>query len=198
MKKCTKCLLFKSLSSFCRDSQKKDGYYSSCFDCNAERYHHCRLKNKQKKVAYDLDYKTKNQGKRKAYYRKYYQANKERIFAYWKDRAHTNLPFKLAKRLRNRARKALNGRMKPSSVVGDLGCTILQLMKYFESRFYPRKDGTQMTWDNYGRNGWHIDHIRPLTVFDLENCEDFKKACHFTNLQPLWSEDNLTKGSKHV
>jgi len=53
-----------------------------------------------------------------------------------------------------------------------------------------------MTWSNYGFNGWHIDHIRPLAAFDLANRSEFLKACHFTNLQPLWAADNFKKGSK--
>ena len=48
-----------------------------------------------------------------------------------------------------------------------------------------------MTWDNHGQ--WHIDHIKPCAKFDLTD-KDQQKACfHYTNLQPLWKEDNLSK-----
>jgi hypothetical protein len=53
-----------------------------------------------------------------------------------------------------------------------------------------------MSWENYGLKGWHIDHIKPLEKFNLLDLEQLKRACHYTNLQPLWAEDNLSKGSK--
>jgi len=50
-----------------------------------------------------------------------------------------------------------------------------------------------MSWDNYGYYGWHVDHIIPLSAFDLTDPIQFKKAMYYTNLQPLWMEENLAK-----
>ena len=51
-------------------------------------------------------------------------------------------------------------------------------------------------WDNYGFNGWHIDHIIPLS--SAKNIEEINKLCHYSNLQPLWAQENLSKGCKMV
>ena len=70
-----------------------------------------------------------------------------------------------------------------------IGISFDELKIYLESKFI---EG--MTWSNYGFNGWHIDHIIPLS--SAENEEEIYKLCHYTNLQPLWAEENLKKGKK--
>lgn len=71
-----------------------------------------------------------------------------------------------------------------------IGCTMDDFKKWISSQF---KDG--MSWENYGYNGWHIDHIRPCASFDLTKSEEQKRCFHYTNLQPLWAKPNRSKGS---
>jgi len=52
-----------------------------------------------------------------------------------------------------------------------------------------------MTWDNYGK--WHVDHIIPISSFNLTLETEVEKCFHFTNLQPLWAKDNLKKGQSY-
>lgn len=98
----------------------------------------------------------------------------------------------IADRIRQRISKIIkaksNGKKQYSTTL-ELGCDRLYLMDYLENLF---EDG--MTWENYGE--WHIDHIKPLSIFDLTLEEDFKQAVHYTNLQPLWAKDNMSKGNK--
>lgn len=68
------------------------------------------------------------------------------------------------------------------------GCTPPELRLHLESKFQPG-----MTWDNYGRYGWHIDHIKPIAIFDMTDPAQAKEALHYTNLQPLWAKDNYSK-----
>ena len=98
---------------------------------------------------------------------------------------------RLAVNLRTRMWKAVKRNQRAGSVVRDLGCTINELKAHLESKF---QQG--MTWGNWAFDGWHIDHIKPLASFDLTDREQFKEACHYTNLQPLWAEENLSKGAK--
>ena len=88
-----------------------------------------------------------------------------------------------------RTRKNSISLKKAGSAVKDLGCTLEFLEKHIEGQF---QEG--MTWDNYGE--WEVDHIVPLAKLDLTNPEDFAKACHYSNLQPLWWQDNLKKSDK--
>jgi len=97
---------------------------------------------------------------------------------------------KIARNLRSRLNKAIRGEYKTGSAVRDLGCSIAEFKVYLESKW---QDG--MNWDNYGQ--WHIDHIKPLSKFNLTDPEELKKACYYTNLQPMWETDNLRKSSKY-
>lgn len=102
----------------------------------------------------------------------------------------SNPNFRIASNLRNRLFQAMKRIKKPGSAVRDLGCTIPELRAYLESKFQPG-----MSWDNHGATGWHIDHIRPLSAFDLSDREQFLKAVHYTNLQPMWHEENFKKNA---
>ena len=70
-----------------------------------------------------------------------------------------------------------------------VGCTPNELKIHIESQF---KEG--MCWENHQQDGWHIDHIIPLSSAKTE--EEINGLCHFTNLQPLWSTENYKKGKK--
>lgn len=116
---------------------------------------------------------------------------KEKRRARQRKRITSDVDFKLARNLRKRLNMAIKKCQKSGSTVKDLGCSIPELKLYLESKFQPG-----MSWDNYGLYGWHIDHIIPLSSFNLSIREEFLKACNYTNLQPMWAVDNLIKGAK--
>jgi len=55
-----------------------------------------------------------------------------------------------------------------------------------------------MTWENYGKNGWHVDHIIPISFFNMEDATEQRMCFHYTNLQPLWWKENLEKSNKLI
>ncbi len=112
---------------------------------------------------------------------------------YEKNRKLTDPEFKLVKTIRSRLSTALKSKncIKNNSTIDYLGCSISHLKGYLEAKF---KEG--MTWDNHGE--WHVDHIKPCASFNLTDESDINKCFHYTNLQPLWASENLSKGSKII
>ena len=99
--------------------------------------------------------------------------------------------FAVKSNLYRRLNHALNGAAKADSTMTLVGCTIQDFVAHIEAQW---ADG--MNWDNYGLKGWHIDHIRPCASFDLLDPEQQRQCFHYTNLQPLWADENLKKSDK--
>lgn len=161
---------------------KKKEYFKNNKKAISEYHKLCRIFNKEK-------FRNKN--------RKYYLNNRDKIQSYHKKyekyKRMVDINYKLSGNLRSRLYKAIKNVCKSGSAVKDLGCSIQELKLHIEKQF---KLG--MSWDNYGKWGWHIDHVIPLSLFNLSNRDDFLKANHYTNLQPLWSKDNLLKSDKLI
>lgn len=112
---------------------------------------------------------------------------------YEKNRKLIDPQFKLIKTLRSRLGTAVRRQnsSKNNNTIDLLGCSVSFLKEYLQTKF---KEG--MTWENHGE--WHIDHIRPCASFNLLDEEEQKKCFHYTNLQPLWASENLSKGCKFI
>lgn len=151
-------------------------------------------KSSEKRRASWAAYRARNLEKRREATRVYRAQNPDKVRESNRkanQRRKCSLSWKLGYCLRNRVRLAIKNNQKVGSAVRDLGCTIEELKKYLESKFKPG-----MTWDNWSRSGWHIDHVKPLSSFDLNDIEQYRAATHYTNLCPLWAHENLIKGAK--
>ena len=110
--------------------------------------------------------------------------------AYYLNKLHTDPNFKIASTLRSRFRKVIKRGAKIASAIELLGCSVEDFWIYLESKFE-----AGMTRENMGKV-WHIDHIIPCAIFDLTKPEHQRRCFHFSNLQPLFAKDNLSKGKK--
>lgn len=106
-----------------------------------------------------------------------------------KDRLLSDPLYKMKQYLRSMIRSRLkgNGYTKKSKTYDILGIDYLGFKEHFEKLF---SEG--MTWDNHGE--WHYDHIIPIS--SAKTYDELIKLNHYTNFQPLWSNDNLKKGTK--
>ncbi len=188
---CNKCNLEKEISFFCTKR-------NTCKVCYSNHLKLWREENKdivksQQKLR-DLTRKTQNPLKEKERQRNYFINNKvkinDRIKKYKQIKRETDILFKLSDNIKSRLRQFLKSKniSKNNKTFEIIGCTPQQLKEYIEIQF---TEG--MSWDLIGKN-IHIDHITPLSSSKTE--EEIYKLCHYTNLQPLWAEDNLRKSNK--
>ena len=121
--------------------------------------------------------------------RKWYSDNRLRHNEYYRQRRANDINFKLAANLRSRLRKALLKQVasKNDETESLLGISYSEFKNYIE---FLMTD--EMNWDNI-----HLDHVRPLSAFDLKDYEQLKEASHYTNIQPLLPKDNLLKGDRY-
>lgn len=184
MKKCNQCSIEKSLDNFSKSKATKDGFQFKCKTCESQNNKIARQKNPTSKY-YNL-----NPQYYKDYSKKWIEENKEEWKSYSKNwmknyqkLKYDNDPlYKLRMCIGSRIRLALKSqsKIKEKHTAEYLGCDYNFLKIYIENQFIEN-----MNWSNYG--DWEIDHIIPISK---------KGSFHYTNLQPLWKEDNRKKGNK--
>lgn len=168
-----------------------------------------RQANHEKALEYERRYREKSRDKRRAAGRAYYhadpvraytrrrawaKANSEKVRAYQKQwqrrRRASDATYVLRGRLQANLRQALLGKAGKSASTFELvGCSPVELRVHIEKQF---KSG--MSWDR--PHEFHVDHIRPVASFDLRDPAQQRACFHFTNLQPLWAQENRAKGAR--
>jgi len=132
-----------------------------------------------------------------AQHNKWKLKNQDKIRKYAKDsmrkRKIIDPGFKVKCNLRNRLKDLMRTTKKGGShsVSALIGCSTKQLAKHLESQF---KKG--MSWDNYGIDGWHVDHVLPCSSFDHNDPRQVAQCWHWTNLRPLWAKENMLKSDE--
>lgn len=223
IKICSKCKNQKTTDAFYSNAAQKDGLSNQCRSCMKVGYKAYYEKNKERVLAKNAvwyaanpgsnlknaavyrgrypdrvavaqqKYLTKYPERRKASFKKYQKANMPMLMAKRRKRYATDLNFRIKCCLRAGVTGALHDNYKSGSAISLLGCSIDNLKKHLEAKFKPG-----MSWDNYGYDGWHIDHKKPLAWFALSDSQELAEACHYTNLQPLWQQENFGKGARYA
>lgn len=207
-KVCGNCKIEKKFEEFSNSASGRFNLRSYCKICHRLKVKEYQELNKEKVLEYQKEYyelnKEKVLEKNKKYYelnkekiKKYYELNKEKILEYGRNyknqRRQTDSLFKFRVGIRNlingtfkRGKNKYNKNAKTEEI---LGCTIDEFRLYIQSKF---TDG--MTFENHGE--WHLDHIKPISLATTE--EEIIELNHYTNFQPLWAKDNLSKSNKYA
>ena len=186
-------------AEYWKDWRKKNGIYVS--DC-AKQW---REENKEYKSNKDREYRENNKEYVVKKKKEYYDSNRDALIKKSSDYYHSHkqlkgsLPVmsapmrKIKKRMGKSIWDALHGRKAKISWEVWVGYTAKDLMEHLESLF---TEG--MSWDNYGKKGWEIDHKVPVIAFDFTNTDsdEFRLCWSLENIQPLWAKENMAKNSK--
>ena len=180
------------LDDFIFDSSNVRRYRMICKTCNKDRGY--QRSNTRKKECMSCGQKGKISGRKGKKLTEKQKENISNTNTIWRTEQDPNYikltedDKRMIHNIRCRLWQVINS--KPGSMSKALGCKTHELRIHLESLFEP-----WMNWDNYGPE-WEIDHITPLSSFNLNNIEEFNKACHHTNLQPLSVFKNRSKGAK--
>ena len=182
MKTCPQCQQTKPSSAYSKKRSAKDGLQTYCKDCSKEY----RTNNSNKLKEQRKEYKG-----RPEYKERYNERTRER----YKNNPQSRLRIKVSVETRN----VLLGVHSYGHAVSEqygikkVGLTTIQYREYTESLW---TEG--MSWDNYGHGEgkWTIDHIRPKNFYDLTDPELYRKCSYYTNTQPMWYMDNVSKGDR--
>jgi len=183
-KECNSCLKVKDFFDYQKDKQKPYGVASDCRDCR-----NLKLRNKYKR---DPNYADTM----KTRHSEYYQNNKEKVHKAAnirnKRRQKTDVLYALKKKVKRRIYDIARTKGWKTNDKKDkyLGCSYVELKLHLESLF---EEG--MSWDNHTTDGWHIDHVIPISVAD--SYEEARRLNHYTNLAPMWAKSNIKKGDKY-
>ena len=190
-KTCVRCNKLLDTEAF---DTSKNGLKNACKACEALEIRECRVCHKTKEVAafrkngwggfreecYQCEAESKRTAKGRAAALRCYYARMAR-----------DPMNKVIQNLRCATRRMFLGMSKDKHTSELLGCTYQEYRTYIASKF---QEG--MTMESYGANGWHIDHVIPLASFDIYDPEERARALHYTNTQPMWASENMSKCDK--
>lgn len=198
---CSKCKIEKEVCEFYKKNKNSNLYRGQCKKCTditssaykknnaeiiSEKSKKFRKENPEINKEKCRIYREKNPKS----FKKWLEKNKEHRRIYINN-YNQNPKNKIKNSLRSRINELMNKKYDNPRTINLVGCDYDFLIKYIESKFTEN-----MSWDNYGYYGWHLDHIIPLSSANTK--KEIYDLYHYTNLQPLWGTENMKKGCKIV
>ena len=152
---------------------------------------------KEEKKVQQQDWYYSRGGKEKC--QEHSKKNRKRITQRTLEKRRSCPQLKIKERMGNRIRTTLKRKnLKKQSRTSEIIGGAENFIKHIETLWLPG-----MSWENHahwdGKDGtsvWHIDHIKPISSFDLTDEKQLKECFHYSNCQPLWAVDNLRKSAK--
>jgi hypothetical protein len=190
-KVCSKCKEEKEVCEFYKSNKSKfDGKRPECKVCSNTMSTLYNQKNKEKINIIKQRYVDNNKEKVMKSKKEWFEKNPKYKNQWVVDNYKNDSLFRLITIMRARTRLFFKSKniKKKNNTFEIVGCSPEFLREYIETKF---TEG--MNWELLG-NKIHIDHIIPLS--SAKNEEEIYNLCHYTNLQPLWAEDNLKKSNK--
>jgi hypothetical protein len=189
-KVCSKCNINKPYSDYYLNKKCVGGVNSYCKKCHLEKKRLWRKNNPEQYKKQVKDYWGKVKLFQTEKKKVWIENNREKYNSYWTNRKKNDPKFKLIINMRTRLCGYLKKHdiTKKNKTFDIVGCSPEFLKEYLEKQFTGG-----MSWELFGEH-IHIDHIIPLSSAKTE--DEIYKLCHYTNLQPLWAEDNLKKSNK--
>jgi hypothetical protein len=150
-----------------------------CYECNKKKLYTWRENNKDQFLDICKKYRSNENVK---------IVRNEKL----KEKYHTDENYKKSLTLRHSIRQVISGRVKKLSKknLELLGCTVEQFKQWIEFNFID-----DMSWDNYGTY-WNLDHVTPVSSFDLTNEEEKKVCFQWSNTVPEIAKKNYEKFNK--
>lgn len=136
-------------------------------------------------------WRQENKEKLTEYAKNWRSENKDQVKAYYKEKRTQDEQYRLSTNYRRRISLILRSGQISNRMQDLLGCDFETLKAHIEKQFKPG-----MAWENYGLEGWQIDHIRPCAAFDMTDPQQVKACFNYKNMQPLWRWENQEKSDK--
>ena len=188
MKTCIICIQTKPLDEYYNHPGMKDGKLGKCKECTKLHTKKYIQENKEYKLEYDKQYHKDNREILIQKKREYYKQNKDKYFE-WQQTGLGKFKSNIRGLIYHSFKRSKEKRyIKGKKTEKILGCTMEEFIQHIQSLF---TEGMTLENHGQGKGKWNIDHIVPLSSAQTE--EEIYKLSHYTNLQPLWWEDNMKK-----